>query len=111
MNDSRLPPTSPLTRSLVSGQTKSIFHALDVDANGVIEWDEFSALMANRWLGQDGETDIDAAALLFADDSDVSARRRPAHHSGSGHTPSALAALAAPQPLPTAAPPPACLSC
>jgi len=52
--------------------TKSIFHALDVDANGVIEWDEFSALMANRWLGQDGETDIDAAALLFADDSDPS---------------------------------------
>lgn len=32
-------------------QVKAIMEALDVDGNGVIEWSEFSALMAHRWLG------------------------------------------------------------
>jgi len=50
--------------------TRSIFGALDVDSNGEIEWDEFSALMANRWLGQDGEVDLEHAAALFVDDND-----------------------------------------
>jgi hypothetical protein len=32
-------------------QVRAIMQALDVDGNGVIEWSEFSALMAHRWLG------------------------------------------------------------
>jgi len=50
--------------------TRSIFGALDVDDNGEVEWAEFSALMANRWLGQDGEVDLEHAAALFVDEHD-----------------------------------------
>jgi len=44
---------------------RAIIASLDVDGNGKIEWAEFSALMADRWLGQEGRVDIEHAANLF----------------------------------------------
>ena len=44
-----------------------IFRSLDVNGDGRIQWSEFSALMADRWLGQDGRVDLEHAAALFDD--------------------------------------------
>lgn len=48
-----------------SRQVAEIIRNLDVDQNGQIEWGEFATLMADRWLRQDGETDMELAANLF----------------------------------------------
>ena len=56
---------------------KAIIASLDVDGDGKIQWREFSALMADRWLGQE-----------------VRSRRRRGT-CGSGCTPRALSALGA----------------
>jgi len=53
-------------------QVRAIMQALDVDGNGVIEWSEFSALMAHRWLGgQEGRMDIEHATAIFTTSSEM----------------------------------------
>jgi len=51
------------------GAVKAIIASLDVDGDGKIQWREFSALMADRWLGQEGRVDIQHAASEFANDN------------------------------------------
>ena len=47
-----------------------IISSLDLDHNGQIEWGEFAVLMADRWLRQDGETDMDLVLSLFTQEGD-----------------------------------------
>ena len=52
-------------------QVRQIIATLDVDGNGRIEWAEFSALMADKWLGAEGRVDIEQAAALFTDEEQM----------------------------------------
>lgn len=44
---------------------QDIISSLDIDQNGQVEWSEFASLMADRWIRQDGATDLTMAAQLF----------------------------------------------
>ena len=58
-------PLNTFPTLLALRQVAEIIRNLDVDQNGQIEWGEFATLMADRWLRQDGETDMELAANLF----------------------------------------------
>ena len=64
------PPCSPPRPALLLPQIGEIIRNLDVDQNGQIEWGEFATLMADRWLRQDGETDMELATSLFTVEGD-----------------------------------------
>jgi hypothetical protein len=64
------PPCSPPRPALLLPQIGEIIRNLDVDQNGQIEWGEFATLMADRWLRQDGETDMELATSLFTVNGD-----------------------------------------
>lgn len=57
----------------ICAQIEEILTAVDVDQNNQIEWTEFSALMADRWLRQDGDVDMELAVSLFkiSDEDDL----------------------------------------
>ena len=65
----RAPRLARLTRPTaaapgpVSSQVRAIIASLDVDQNGKIEWAEFSALMADRWLGKEVRASESAARV------------------------------------------------
>ena len=46
-------------------QVHNIINSLDIDQNGQVEWSEFASLMADRWIRQDGATDLAMAGQLF----------------------------------------------
>lgn len=46
----------------------AIVDHIDLNQNGLVEWKEFAMLMADRWLRQEGETDMQLALGLFAED-------------------------------------------
>ena len=54
-----------------------MIQSLDLDNNGQVEWKEFACLMADRWLRQDGETDLQLALGLLSteDDAEVELER------------------------------------
>jgi len=67
---------------LSDGAMATVLNSLDLDSNGQIEWSEFASLMADRWLRQDGDTDMQLALGLLSsgdvdgdDDGDISVER------------------------------------
>ena len=68
----------------LGAQIQEVIKSLDLDNNGQIEWREFACLMANRWLKQDGETDMALAIGLLTseeDDEEVDVERsKRTHH-------------------------------
>ena len=65
-------------------QVKQVIDELDLDKNGQVEWKEFACLMAERWLRQEGETDMQLAlGLMISEEDDdaeiqLSSSARPA---------------------------------
>ena len=55
--------------SAANEQTEELLNSMDLDKNGRVEWNEFALLMADRWIRQDGQTDIEMAMTLFLSES------------------------------------------
>jgi hypothetical protein len=45
-----------------------MFSTVDVNNDGMVEWGEFSGVMAGQWLGRDGKIELEHAAALFRED-------------------------------------------
>jgi len=56
--------------SMSTEEIRGVLDQLDIDRNGQIEWKEFAIMMADRWLRQDGETDMALALGLVTDEDD-----------------------------------------
>jgi len=50
-----------LGHPMTDSQVDNILVRLDTDRSGCVEWDEFAAMMADRWLRMDGTTDMNMA--------------------------------------------------
>jgi len=58
---------SQLGHPMTDSQVDNVLTKLDTDRSGCVEWEEFAALMADRWLRADGKVDMNMALSLVVD--------------------------------------------